>query len=154
MINPYQPPASRTSPTSRVASFSVSLVILAILFLLTEVFALINAIEEAMPSEVFTLFFTAIAGITQLPGLFIARSRWKTRTTATIPMEVGAYVIALTGCGVYAVYAFDGKADSLNTSGHLHVIAFPMAHGMLTVLVYIMCGVVSRIIDVFTTPRN
>jgi hypothetical protein len=122
------------------------------LFLFTEVFAIINAIEEAMPSLVFTLFFTGIAGISQLPGLLIARWRWKTRSPVAIPMELEAYVIAMTGCGAYAVYAFDGRADSLNSSAHLHAIAFPLAHAVLAVVVYIACAIVSGTISAFTNP--
>jgi len=133
----------------------VSLVILACALLLTEVFATINAIEEDYPLLAWgTIFVILIGGVSQLPGLLIALWRWKRKSAAAIPMLFGAYMIALTGCGVYSLYAFDGKADSLNSAAHMHVVFFPILHCILAVGIYVICGIVSAVFSLVRWLRT
>ncbi len=151
MKNPYQSPtpSQAIAAPHAAAKPPTSLAALAGGLLLTEAFALINALDEELPSWTFTLLVIAIAGVSQLPGLLIAYWRWKTRSVAAVPLLVGAYGIAVTGGMAYAAYALNGKADSLNSAAQMHVIAFPVLHCILAVLIYAACGAVSAVCCVF-----
>ena len=132
-----------------------SLVILVCALLLTEVFATINTIDEAYGfRKADTIFIILIAGVSQLPGLFIAFWRWKKNSVAAIPLLFGAYIIALTGSAVYAKYAFDGTADLMKASGHMHFIGVPILHCVFAVVIYVACGIVSMALTLLWNPRR
>jgi len=145
--NPYEPPPVkepvRVDKSTRGGP--ASLVILTGVLLLTELFATINTIQEGhrlLVSE--GGFLILIAGASQLPGLLIGVWRWRRNSRAVVPMLIGAYTIALTGAGVYALTAFQtAPADSMNSAAHMHVIAIPIMHCMLAVVVYGVCGIAS-----------
>lgn len=150
MKNHYEFPSDGRCTASPARPRPVSLVILAGALLLTLVFATINTIEEEHSLIDGGAFLILFAGVSQLPGIFIALWRWKRNSVSAFPMLYGAYLIALTGSAVYAVYAFNGgPADSINSASHLHVIFFPVLHCIFAVMVYLACGIVSAALSVF-----
>ena len=153
MHNPHESPAQNAAYPK--VAIPVSLVMLVCALLLTEVFATINTIDEAYGFGRAEIVFTIlIAGISQLPGLFIAFWRWKRNSVAAIPFLWGAYIIALTGSAVYAKYAFDGTADLMKASGHMHFIGVPILHCVFAVVIYAACAIVSLVLTLLWKPRR
>lgn len=155
MNNPYRSPSHAKNGANPATSRPISLVILACALLLTLVFATINTIEEEHPLAEGGAILILIACVSQLPGLLVALWRWKRNSVSAIPMLFGAYLIALTGSAVYAVYAFNGgPADSLNSAAHMHVIFFPVLHCIFAAVVYLACGILSAVLSVFLSYKQ
>ena len=145
MSNPYKSPSQATDAGHPSTASPVPLVILICALLLTEVFATINTIEEGHSTAEGGFFLILIAGASQLPGLLFALWRWKWKSVAAIPMLCGAFVIAVTGTAVFAIYAFNGgPADSIDSAAHVHVIFFPVIHSIFAMMVYLAFGIVYR----------
>lgn len=139
---PIPNPYANFSAGGETPPKATSLIILGIALLLTELFAAINTMQEGYPLAKGGLFLITIAGLSQLPGIAIAFWRWKWQSRFAIPLLWGAYAIAFTGTGIYATYAMSIEpADSMNSAAHMHVIAFPVLHCMLALLVYLICGI-------------
>lgn len=124
------------------------LLMLLFAWLFTLLLALLNTLQEGYPLiGGGGWFLTLIAGISQLPGLAFAIWRWKTRSVAALPFLYGAFVVATTGMLAYVSYVAGGKADDIHTAAHLHVIAFPVLHSVFAGLVYLVCSVVSMLLN-------
>lgn len=153
MVNPYLPPGSTAADEESKRKHwraTYSFIILSSVLCLTLAFALVNAIEEELGALRFTAMVTLLAGISQLPGIAIATLRgsngsWGKSSTSTALLTC-AYVIAATGLAVYAVYAFDGKADSMNSAAHLHIFVFPIMHCIFGIAVYGLGSATSLIV--------
>lgn len=52
-----------------------------------------------------------------------------------------AYFLSLFSLIAYFVYSTGGKADSLETAGHMHVITFPILHLFISVALFIFISV-------------
>jgi hypothetical protein len=117
------------------------LILLAIAFAFTILFAAKNAVEEQLGSTSFVCKVVLAAVISQIPGMLIALTRTRTSGFWVRGLLVPAYMIAVTGVCAYAVYAFNGKADSLNSAAHMHVIFFPVMHCVFGVLAYLLTTV-------------
>ncbi|MFK7821636.1 MAG: hypothetical protein AB8G99_23185 [Planctomycetaceae bacterium] len=124
----------------------VSLWLFAVALTLTLVFAMKNALEEGFPwVSKETAFVVLFAGASQLPGLFVGYLRWKKTSRAIIPMLIVAYFVALTGLLTYMKFAFDGRADSINSAAHMHVFAFPIMHCILAACLYVVFGIFTAV---------
>ncbi len=138
------PPARTVRDLPPPAASPISLIVLLGALLWTLACATLNTVEEGYPLLSFVgSGLILLAGLSQVPGILIAVWHWKTRAGAAVPLLCGAWIIAFTGAAVYAKYASDGRADSLNSAAHLHVIAFPVFHGLFALLVYLLCGLVA-----------
>ncbi len=147
---PYQSPEA-TAPASREKRrWPVSLILHTAALLFTAIFATKNTLEEGHEIAGGGLLLIAIACVSQLPGLAIGLWRWKTRSGASLCVLAGAYAIAITGLLVFTLYAFDGKADSLNSAAHMHVIMFPILHCVFAFLVYGVTGTIAIILSLAT----
>lgn len=144
MSNPYQSPTSESQAVDRTRSRLNSWRILLAAWLLTELFAAKNSVDEGYALLTWSgMVVIIIAGLSQMPGVLIAVRYRNSQSVAILPLLVGSYVIAVTGWGVYAKYAFDGRADSINSAAHLHVVVFPVLHCVFALVVYVTCGLVS-----------
>ena len=105
-------------------------------FLATLLFALVNSVGEQLPTLSFTLGATIAAVISQLPGIIVGFLSSRGISKVTAALLIPAYFIAATGLLAYLVYAFNGKADSLNSAAHMHVIMFPILHCVVAGVAY------------------
>ncbi len=153
MRNPYR--SSDAQATKLIASSSdleisrrpITLWLLLLLFSLTVVLAYINLIQEEsvgpISRDVSTFFMIcALAGFSaasQLPGLAIATIRLKSSRNALLPMLCVAYVIALTGAGLFLLVALDTEpADSVNSAGHMYILLLPVLHLAFSFVLYLL----------------
>ena len=139
--NPYQPSAT----VDAEAGIGVHqgnpwhLRVLGLLCFATFILAAINGFEEELPIRFFALA-TCASVASQFPGLILALLQRRRATVSQAILLVGAYLVAITGTLAYAVYATNGKPDSLNSAAHMHVIAFPVFHFAMTTFVYLCTG--------------
>jgi len=151
-----RPPAFRGMLCGTFGEYmKIHLVILLVINIATLVFAWVNNIEEELPDTVF--FLETVAGAIT-PGIiaaaiFLVVSRFRRRIDYIFGFV--AYVISLFGMIVYAIYASNGKADSLNTAAHMHVIMFPMLLGFVTLVALVGASIISfTIYFLFLHPKN
>ena len=155
--NPYQPPTAKVDSNDIQAASNVEedrtnwthFVVLAGAIVATLIFALVNAIGEEYQSFQAILTATGIAALSQIPGLIVGSLSIRSRSSILKMLLVPAYLIAATGVMAYLFYAVNGKADSLESSAHMHVILFPVLHCVMAFLAYIssaVFGVISFII--------
>ena len=138
--NPYTPPAPVSSAPTHRKLTRTHLILLAIAFAFTILFATKNAVEEQLGSASFVCKVVFAAVISQIPGVLIAFARSRSSTFGIRCLLVPAYIIAATGVWVYAIYAFNGKADSMDSAAHMHVVFFPIMHCVFGVLAYLATG--------------
>jgi len=131
---------SPTGSPGDAAGAAFSFWILSSIFLVTLVFAAVNAIEES-PQLNFVLLATVGAVASQIPGLILGWYRCRSSFWYARLMLIPAYCVAITGVLVYAIYAFNGRADSLNSAAHMHVIFFPVMHCILAAVGYLVFAV-------------
>ena len=124
-----------------------SAIVLTAMWLATGLFATINTVVEEYPLLEGGWFLVALALASQTPGLFIGLWGWRSSSrrakVSLLPLLIGAYVVAITGFLAYLGYAFDEKADSINSAAHMHVVAFPILHCIFAFLTYVVCGIIS-----------
>lgn len=139
---------ARTEKVVRVTqSHPAALFILGGAFLLTLLFAFINTWEEEIPMlSQGGILLVLLAGLSQIPGVLLAFMRYKNNSTAMLPPLVAAFLIAGSGVLAYCGYALNGKADSIDTAAHLHVVAFPIMHCVFAFAVYLLSGIASMLI--------
>jgi hypothetical protein len=109
-------------------------------------FAWINNSEELLPT---TMFFAqtilgALASGFGATLLFLIVSKIRRRTDYVF--STIAYCSSLFGMMAYAFYAYSGKADSMHSAAHMHVIVFPLLHGFLTIVAIIVGAILSTAI--------
>lgn len=121
----------------------VSLAVLVAALCTTVLFAIVNSIQEELPSMGFAIFVTLLAGLSQFPGILVAYVRWRRQSNTTAPFLFAAYAVATTGTLAYGYHAFNGKADSLNTAAHMHVIMFSILHCVLAMILYLVAGIMA-----------
>jgi len=101
---------------------------------LTFACAAFNSFEEQLPSAGF--YISTIFGAVAAP-LFavwvVHLVRHKPIFTSGVFVSV-AYIVCVTALLAYTHYAFNGKADSLHSAAHMHVIAFPIFHGFVSII--------------------
>jgi hypothetical protein len=119
------------------------LMIFAALILAILACAAFNNFEEQLPSQAFFLgtVFGAITPSVLAVAAFEVISRWRRRID--VPSCVAAYLVCTTGLVAYAFYALNGKADSLHSAAHMHVIMFPMLHGALAIVALSLAGLLT-----------
>ncbi|WP_440906391.1 hypothetical protein ACMZOO_18630 (plasmid) [Catenovulum sp. SX2] len=108
-----------------------------ILILMTAVFAAFNGYEEQLGSvgNIGTaVIYALVAGSFSVVVHFIAH---KLLPKYSKPYCVTAYASALFGFIGFVYYASNGKADSLESAAHMHVIVFPILHTMLAILLFV-----------------
>lgn len=143
--SPYQAPTERSRLSERSQSTgNLPFVFLIAALATTLLFATINAIEESLPTHLFTLKVVLAAGISQLPGIILAAAHWHRPSRLMAAFLRPAYIVATTGVLAYAAYALNGRADSFNSAAHMHVIMFPILHCIFAIFLYVSLGV-SRI---------
>ena len=153
--NPYNSPTPARSVAATPSSDRnlVHIAVLAFIFLFTLILALINSIGEQLPSISFALVVTLASVISQLPGIIVGFFSTRRNARTTIVFLFPAYFIAATGMLAYLAYAFNGKADSLNSAAHMHVIMFPMLHCFIAVVSYILAAVAVGVISMIAPKR-
>ena len=107
--------------------------ILCVINIATFIFAWINSTEEELPTAIF-FTQTVIGAIGSGVGatlVFLIVS--KMRRSIDYVFCTIAYGSSFFGMMAYALYAYSGKADSLHSAAHMHVIFFPILHGVITV---------------------
>ncbi|WP_440904823.1 hypothetical protein ACMZOO_00910 [Catenovulum sp. SX2] len=108
-----------------------------IFMLITAALAAFNAYEEQLGgvSTIGTaVIYALIAGTFSVFAYFIVQ-RWLPKFSK--PYCITAYTSVFFGCIGFLYYASNGKADSLESAAHMHVIVFPMLHTMLAILLFI-----------------
>ena len=105
--------------------------------------AAFNSYEEELSSHAFFLgtVFGAIAPSVLAVAAFAIICHWRRRID--VSFCVAAYLVGSTGLLAYVFYALNGKADSLHSAAHVHVIAFPMLYGALTLGVLSLAGLLT-----------
>lgn len=153
--NPFESPGATSSqPIPRGPWRPVSFFVLLGLYALTTLLATVNALDEKIGNPLFVLIVVAVAGVDQLPGIVIAFvARWLPRFVG-IPLLLAAYAIALTGTLAYGLYAIDGKADSLNSAAHMHVILFPVLHTLGAATAYVVALLASFVAILISRARR
>ena len=109
-------------------------------------FAAFNSYEEQLPTWSFyisTVIGAIIAPALAVTSLLIAL---KLSNRINIPLLIVAYLSLTFGFLVYFKYAFNGKADNMETAAHMHVIAFPFLHSALTIIAIIIAVIISLVI--------
>ncbi len=128
--------------------------ILLVLNALTLLFAAYNSYEEQLPSLTIylaTVVAAVVAGsISSI--LFIAIS--KRDKKINLFFAIVAHLSTLTGTVIYLYYALNGKADSLHSAAHMHVIVFPISQGFLTVCGLALATLLSGIGKLITTNKG
>lgn len=153
--NPYDSPTSTEGVLAkpRGARNLLHIVVLGFVFLLTLIFALVNSVGEQLPSLSFTLGVTVAATISQVPGILVgflsSRATSRTITAFLFP----AYLVAATGMLAYLNYAFNGKADSLDSAAHMHVIMFPILHCTIAVVAYLLTALLVAVVSLVMPKR-
>jgi uncharacterized BrkB/YihY/UPF0761 family membrane protein len=133
----------------------IHLVILFAMNVATLVFAWVNNTEEELPDTAFFLetIAGAIASGIIAVAVFWAVSRFRKRIDYIFGFV--AYMISLLGMIAYAIYASNGKADSLYYAAHMHVIVFPMLLGFVTLVALIGASIISfTIYLLFQHPKR
>lgn len=143
--HPYEPPGTQKDDTPQ-SRFPTSLAILGFAFAGTLVLGTVNAIDEDLPPRLF-LIATSGSVVSQVPGLGIAYWRWKTGSIVPTVLLGVAYLVAVTGVLAYFNYATNGKADSLHSAAHLHIVLFPLTHCFLAVCAYAVLGLTAAAIS-------
>ncbi len=121
---------------------------------LTLLFAAYNSYEEKLPSLTF-YFATVVAAVAAgsiSSIIFIAISRRDKKINPFF--AIVAYLSTLLGTVVYLYYALNGKADSLHSAAHMHVIVFPVSHGFLTVCGLALASLLSVIVKLITATKH
>jgi len=113
--------------------------IITIIVLVTAVLAAFNAYQEELVGVVSYLVsvFGALLGsiLCLLAYTFVLRKfPYNAR-----PFLWASYAVAILGLIAYLNYALNGKADSLNTAGHMHVIVFPLLHIFISICLQAFC---------------
>lgn len=152
-VNPYQATsvadakeASHATPTRKTQGWP--LWHLSVACVLTLLFATFNAWQEEHQGRGL-VFLAGLSIVSQLPGLAVAQWFRLSSKSHVGVMLVAAYFVAATGLLVFGVYAFNGKADSMNSAAHMHVVAFPVFHIALALFVYCCAGFGSFCIYVY-----
>ena len=133
----------------------IHLTALAIINSVTFALAWRNSTEEELPGFLFFIetVVGAIASGVIATIVFALVSRYQRKVNYVFGTT--AYMTSIFGLVVYAIYATNGKADSLHSAAHMHVIAFPMLHGFLTIIALGVASVISVILYlVFRRSRN
>lgn len=153
--NPYDSPtpARSVAATSSTDRNLVHVAVLGFIFLLTLLFAFINSIGEQLPSISFALGATLASVISQLPGGIVGFFSTRGYSRTIVVFLFPAYFVATTGMLAYLAYAFNGKADSLNSAAHMHVVMFPMFHCFVAVVSYVLAAVVQGVISMVAPKR-
>ena len=153
MGNPYESPIAPTgkqiaaSGHLAISRRPISLWLLLLMFTLTVVMAYINLIQEesggVIRRDFGSFFFNCVlavfSGASQLPGLAIATWHCKSSRNSMLPLLCAAYVIALTGMGVFMMVALDPEpADSMNSAAHLHIFLLPALHLGFSFVLYFL----------------
>lgn len=119
--------------------------ILLVLNIFTLICSAYNSYEEELPSLLFyfgTVFGAIASGIIS-STIFVLISKRTRRTN--YPFCIVAYASTGLGTLAYLYYALNGKADSLHSAAHVHVFAFPMLQGFLTICGLAIAGLISVI---------
>ena len=148
MVNPYRSAEQSAPAREELASARkpVSLCVLLLLLITTVVLGTINVLQED-PNEgarpgvssitMTSLMIGFLSGLSQVPGLFIAGWRWRSKTHSMLPMLVVAYVIAFTGVLGFAGFVSQtSPSDSMNSAAHMHIFFFPMLHCIMAAILY------------------
>jgi hypothetical protein len=134
MLNPYDP-SRLVSSAPGLPGSKLAIVLLVSVLVVTLLLATKNAIDEQNNTRL-TLIAISFSVVSQLPGIVFGYLRLARPTFRCRMMLVPAYFMALTGCAAYFGYAVNGKADSLNSAAHLHIVFFPMLHCFFGLLLY------------------
>ncbi len=119
--------------------------ILLMLNISTLMFSAYNSYVEELPSLLF-YFGTVIGAIASgiiSSTIFVLISKRARRTN--YPFGVVAYVSTGLGTLAYLYYALNGKADSMHSAAHMHVVMFPLLHGFLAICGLTIAGLISFI---------
>lgn len=148
MHNPYGSPEQSAAAREELVSARkpISLCVLLAVLLTTVVLATTNVLQED-PNEgagagvssfmMTSLFIGLFGGLSQVPGLFIAGWRWRSKSHSMLPMLGTAYVIAFTGVLGFAVFVSQTSAsDSMNSAAHMHIFFFPMLLCIFAAILY------------------
>ena len=108
------------------------------LVVLTFICAAFNSFEEKLPSAGFYILTVFGAVATPLVTIWVVYLvRHKSTFTRKVFVLV-AYFVCTTSLLAYINYAFNGKADSLHSAAHMHVIIFPIFHCFVSIIVMLI----------------
>ena len=118
--------------------------ILSVVFSLTFLCAAFNSWEEQLPNIVFylgTVLGAIITSFFAILFIIVLRNTSASQFTRSV-FIVLAYIVCGTAMFAYFYYAINGKADSLHSAAHVHVVIFPFFH------IFISCALL--LVAVFT----
>ena len=114
---------------------------------LTFACAAFNSFEEQLPGLGFytsTVFGAVAAPLFAVWVVYLLRHK----PLFTQGVFVGvAYVVCVTALLSYTNYALNGKADSLHSAAHMHVIMFPIFHGLVTIIVMLIGLLIASLVN-------
>ncbi|MES2477404.1 MAG: hypothetical protein V4640_16575 [Verrucomicrobiota bacterium] len=120
--------------------------ILGIITLVILFCAAFNSYEEELPTAVFYMGTVVASIVPSILGMAAFFMVTRLHGISNWPLCVASYMISITGMLAYTFYAANGKADSLHSSGHMHVIMFPVVYGFLAVFMIAFFWIISYII--------
>ena len=127
------------------------LVILVIITLVTLFCAAFNSYEEELPTAALQLGTVAAAIAPSILGMAAFIIVPRLLKDPKWPLCLASYMISGAGMLAYAFYAGNGKADSIHSSGHMHVIMFPIVYGLLAIFALASAIILSLIIKASRT---
>ena len=142
--NPFEPTADEEPAFVASTRRKTLALLLPFAFVLTLALGAFNAINEQNGMRL-TVIGSLGSVVSQIPGLMIAYVFYRRRSTSSRLFLFAAYFVALTGLAAYLNYATNGKADSLNSAAHMHIIMFPILHCFLAFIVYTATGLIAAI---------
>lgn len=66
-----------------------------------------------------------------------------------IPFAISALISVFFALFAYTVYAFNGRSDSLESAGHMHIFMFPVFHTLVSLVFVFLALVVSLVLRVW-----
>ncbi len=116
-------------------------------------FATVNSLGEQLPTVSFTILASFASIISQLPGIALAIACYRHASGLVRVLLLPAFFVAVTGLLAYLAYAFNGKAESLDSAAHMHVIMFPILHCIIALIAYALFAIVFAFISLVKVFR-